>query len=789
MFKKLVFFSICFLICLATQAQGVGIGKWKNYFPFRNVIQVLSNGDKVYGATRNGIIINDYEDGTTEQLTEINALSDNNISTIRFNTDNNALVVGYENGNADIIIDNETTNLFQIKESNITGDKGVKSIFCKDDLAYLSCGFGIVVFDVAKKEIKDTYIFGPGGSQIKVNAVFVENGIIYAGTENGLYTAPEASAFLTDFNSWSVLSTIPSGNKEIKDILEFDNKLLFNIENTLTSDSIYWYDGSSWGRVTTLSNEKNNSVTASGNELIISRFDTIYVLDNTFSQINLFDNYDGYWKPRSNYVIKKNSTYYIGDSENGIVSLTSNGVANFNQPNSIFSNNIFDIEAVNGNLWGSSGSLVGGGWNKTFSNDGSFHYDIKEDNWTIYGIAFLTNQFCFPTSCNPIPSSPISCVNDLVGMAINPAEPDKGYACSFSNKGVLELQNYKITDAYDTCNSSLQISSVHNDRIAIADAEFDGGGNLWVVNSWAGNSLSVKTKGGNWKSFDCGASSSNIIGSKIVVSESTGYKWIVFKDEHLLAYNDNGTTEDETDDEFQLINGLAGNGSLDETPTSVAEDKDGEIWIGTEKGIFVIFTPTEIFNSGNFTAQRIKVELEGNVELLLENEFITSVQIDGGNRKWIGTQSSGVFLLSPDGTEQIQNFTKENSPLLSNNINDIAIDGESGEVFIATDQGLISYKGDATEGKQTYQDVYAFPNPVVPGYDGKIGIRGLVENSDVRITDVAGNVVFVTKSLGGQAVWDGRTFEGEKVSSGVYLVFMTNETGTTDEVTKILFIK
>jgi hypothetical protein len=186
MFKKLVFFSICFLICLATQAQGVGIGKWKNYFPFRNVIQVLSNGDKVYGATRNGIIINDYEDGTTEQLTEINALSDNNISTISFNTDNNALVVGYENGNADIIIDNETTNLFQIKESNITGDKGVKSIFCKDDLAYLSCGFGIVVFDVAKKEIKDTYIFGPGGSQIKVNAVFVENGIIYAGTENGM---------------------------------------------------------------------------------------------------------------------------------------------------------------------------------------------------------------------------------------------------------------------------------------------------------------------------------------------------------------------------------------------------------------------------------------------------------------------------------------------------------------------------------------------------------------------------------------------------------------------------
>ncbi|MEN8958039.1 MAG: T9SS type A sorting domain-containing protein, partial [Flavobacteriales bacterium] len=250
------------------------------------------------------------------------------------------------------------------------------------------------------------------------------------------------------------------------------------------------------------------------------------------------------------------------------------------------------------------------------------------------------------------------------------------------------------------------------------------------------------------------------------------------------------TPLDESDDQFRLIDNAVENGSLEFNATAIAEELDEEIWIGTERGIYVIYNPEDLFEEdGEIEAQRIKIEQDGNIEFLLENEFITAIAIDGGNRKWIGTQSSGVFVLSPDGIDQIHQFTLENSPLLSNTINDIAIDEETGEVFFSTDQGLVSYKGIATKPKEAFIDVYAYPNPVPPGYSGTIGIKGLMFNTDIRITDITGNTVYAAKSLGGQATWDGNKLDGTRASSGVYLVFLTNEDGTSDEVTKILFMK
>ena len=241
-------------------------------------------------------------------------------------------------------------------------------------------------------------------------------------------------------------------------------------------------------------------------------------------------------------------------------------------------------------------------------------------------------------------------------------------------------------------------------------------------------------------------------------------------------YNDNETPMDSTDDAFQIIDNTVQNGNLEYNATAIAEELDEEVWIGTERGIYVIYNPEDIFEEdGDFEAQRIKVEQDGNIEYLLENEFITAIAIDGGNRKWIGTQSSGVFVLSPDGINQIHHFTVENSPLLSNTLNDIAIDSETGEVFFSTDKGLISYKGIATVPQEAFLDVYSYPNPVPPGYSGQIGIRGLMYNTDIRITDITGNAVFATKSLGGQAIWDGNKLDGTRASSGVYLVFVVND--------------
>lgn len=781
MIKKVILtvLSICFVVASFSQ-DGSVIGKWKSYFPFKSVIDIEKLGDEIYGATENGIVIHNYKEGTVEKLTEVNALSDNGISAIGINSVNRALVVGYTNGNVDIIIDNVTTNMFQIKSSLIIGDKQVYDVYCKENLAYLSCGFGIVVFDVKKKEVKDTYIIGAGSSQIRVNSVFIKEGIIYAGTESGLYSASETSLFLTDYNSWAKSISIPNPANQIDEIIGFNGKLIVNSINDLTSDSLFILNGSNWIRMNTLTNVKTENLYPYGDRLIVSHYDSIYVLDTNYAIIDILNQYDSYWKPKANCVIYDGTNYFIGDDVNSVVQFTSNLNTEFSREVRMYSNSVLDVDVEGGQLWISSGSVAGSGWNKQYNNDGVYHYDLRENIWTIYGLEYLTNKFCFGSEC----------ITDFIGVAVNPKSPKQAIGCAYAVKGMIELANNDVGKAYDSSNSSMQLSLTHGDRFAITDAEYDSDGNLWAINSWAEKPLLVKTQGGTWNSFDCGSLSNKNIVSKLIINNNLGYKWMIFKDLNIVVYNDNETPLDDSDDEYQVINNAEQNGNLEYIPTAIAEDLDEEVWIGTERGIFVIYNPEDIFEEdGDFEAQRIKIEQDGNIEYLLENEFITAIAIDGGNRKWIGTQSSGVFVLSSDGINQIHQFTLENSPLLSNTINDIDIDDETGEVFFSTDKGLISYKGIATAPQEAFIDVYSYPNPVPTGYSGLIGIRGLMYNSDIRITDISGNTVFATKSLGGQAIWDGNKLDGTRASSGVYLVFMVNENGTAKEVTKILFMK
>jgi len=219
----------------------------------------------------------------------------------------------------------------------------------------------------------------------------------------------------------------------------------------------------------------------------------------------------------------------------------------------------------------------------------------------------------------------------------------------------------------------------------------------------------------------------------------------------------------------------------------MAADRDGQVWIGTDAGVAVFYNPSAIFSGQNFDAQRVLIEQDGYGQYLLEAEAVTAIAVDGSNRKWFGTDRAGVFLMSADGTKEILHFTEENSPLLSNSITDITI-AESGEVFIGTAKGIVSYRSESVPPKPTLDEVVVFPNPVRESYNGSIAIRGLVENSSVKITDIAGNLVYTTMSEGGQALWNGMNFDGKRVQTGVYLVYVTNEDGSKTTVTKIMFV-
>jgi ligand-binding sensor domain-containing protein len=326
--------------------------------------------------------------------------------------------------------------------------------------------------------------------------------------------------------------------------------------------------------------------------------------------------------------------------------------------------------------------------------------------------------------------------------------------------------------------------------VRVGGLTFDKEGRLWVVTSHNNSCLSMKD-GDRWVGFTIPIVNENDLG--IILVDKHGQKWIQMRygnmnPNSLVVFSDNNTPDNSGDDQSKLLNSTAGSGNIPgNTVFAMAEDLKGEIWIGTEKGIAVFYSPENVFSGGNFDAQRILVNQGGYVQYLLENETVTAIAVDGANQKWVGTDRGGVFLFSEDGTKQIYHFTAENSPLLSDRISCITI-SQDGEVFFGTDNGVISFRASATPGDDTFGDVYAFPNPVKPDYDGYIAVKGLVSNAQVRITDVNGVLVYSTRAEGGQAIWDGKNFDGRKVRTGVYLVFAANEDATEKVVTKILFV-
>jgi len=326
--------------------------------------------------------------------------------------------------------------------------------------------------------------------------------------------------------------------------------------------------------------------------------------------------------------------------------------------------------------------------------------------------------------------------------------------------------------------------------IRIGGLDFDVNNNLWITNSEVANIISVKKANGEWKGFNFDEVISNVPVGEIVVSQNST-KWIILPNGlGLFVFNENNTIDNTNDDQFKKLSILDENGKLiTNNVYSFAEDLNGIIWVGTDQGIIVYYNPENVFDDESFYAQRIVLTNNGITQNLLSTEVITAISVDGANRKWIGTNSSGVYLVSKNGTEEINHFTEENSPLFSNRILDIGIDNESGEVYFATEKGLISYRGTATMGNDEFRDVYVYPNPVREDYEGDITIRGLVSDVNVKITDISGNLVYETTAEGGQATWNGKNFSGQRVSTGVYLVFCTNDDGSKTYITKLLFIK
>lgn len=766
----------CGLLIHAFPAQAsnnLPVGHWRHHLPNHNVIKVEEAPEKIISATNYSLIILNKDDNSIERINKIHGLSDFDISTMAYAPKQKAILLGYENGNIDVVINNSFMNLTDILEASIIGSKRINSIYIDDDRALLACAFGIVTLSLSDWLIYDTWYIGPFGSIVNVYDVLIAKDQIYAATNAGLLAASLDAANLADYRHWNKIDVSGTPNETINMIALHGGRIFVNKHDNNGNDKIYFMEDETWHLFDIPGSEpieSTRSLRTSHDHLILSHDYNIKIFDAEMKLVKTVYSY----RPggvRANDALYDSRQYlWAGDRQYGLV--RELGPETFEKivlPGPPYANS-FGLATANGRLWVAPGAISYNGAN-SWNRNGIFLLD--KGAWN----TFNRNDF-----------DELADVADIISVTADPNNHNRAFAASWYG-GLIELNPDGVVALYNEENSTLQKRTETNDWLRAGGVAIDRNGNVWVTNSEVDRPLSVKKPDGTWMAFTSGGTFGTQTRVREIIIDNSNQKWVNIPGNGIFLFKEH-SLENTNNFEARRLTTQANNGNLPSNSVhSMAVDHNGYVWVGTEEGVGVFYSPHQAFSGDPFNAQRIVVEqADGFAGYLLETEIVTSITVDGSNKKWFGTSRSGAFLISADGRETIFHFNTDNSPLPSNNILDIAIDGQTGEIFFATDRGLVSFRGFATEATARHSNVYAYPNPVQPGYAGYISVKGLVRNASVKITDISGNLVWETIAEGGQAVWNGQDLFGRRPSTGVYLVFSTNDDGEETMVTKIMFI-
>jgi sugar lactone lactonase YvrE len=619
------------------------------------------------------------------------------------------------------------------------------------------------VVDLIKREIYDTWKPGNGSDDGEVWDIAFGNGKIYAATDNGVYSADLSNQGLSYFGNWNLVSLLPNPVAKYT-LLTFSGNVLYaNFSDPLSGgDQVYAVSDISSLFLFTIG-VFNRSFDSSVTGFTISSGSSVKYFNPAGTLVKTISSYR--WAvPNIAGAIADNSDIWIADLNSGLV--RGENMSEFTAltlPGPV-SNNAFNITSLNGKT-----VVCGGAADASWNNLGRpLQVSIFENNnWTSLQSGTIT---------------------DPMRALIDPLNSDHIFVSTWGG-GLLEYKNNNLVKQYTVSNSPLQTTMPGPSNVRVCGLAMDKSENLWLTQSGVSGSIKVFKSDGNWivnpVSIDAPLTGDIIITTK-------GQKWIVLPRGYgLFILDDNKTPDIFTDDKFKKMVVMDTENQVISFVYSIAEDLDGNIWVGTDQGPVIYFNPENVFNS-DLKASRIKVPRNDGTNLadyMLKTETITSIAVDGANRKWLGTASSGAYLLSADGTTQIKNFNEQNSPLLSNSIISLAVDNKTGEIWFGTSKGIQSYRGNATMGEEKFKKVYTFPNPVRADFKGNVTITGLIRDSQIRITDISGDLVYETVSDGGQATWDLTTYNGHRVATGVYLVFCASKDGSQSCVTKMLVIK
>lgn len=753
----------------------IGMDQWRLHVPNKKALDIVTTGNLIYTAFDNGVLEYDLITNESSMWNNVNGLSDISVSCLGHESVTKSVFIGYENGNIDQLRGSEVANIPGILLAQIPGDNKVYKFVEHNGFVYCATGVGIVKIDPNKSEVKDSY-YPTSGVEPILDVAF-RGDSIFAVTKTRLYRGFLQNPALADAGQWITDARVPilSGPGSEYQEIEVINSELYLQKNALvfSEDSVFRVtnSGLSFASPTIGFSMEVTGIGAIENRLTVFGRGITIVYNPTDTYNQVFNNYGFASETNANNLILLNGIFWMADDNYGLVKYASSGSSEriiFEGPPR---NEFYAMDWYGGTLAVVPGGIKGIVPIYTqpgiyFFEDEVWTYKRKEDEalWQVG-----------PT-------------HDHISVSINPTNPNQVATGTYSEFGMSIVEvDEGVTEMYTSANSTLTQSSGWN---LVSDLQYDKDGNLWVLNGFSTEPLKLKTPDNEWYSFSLGTNAVNKQSRRILLDNNENI-WISMNNYGLFGYNSGEDITDPSDDKVVSLTNIEGQGGLpSKEVTAIAVDLDNEIWVGTENGFAVVYNAESIFDAspGTYDAQQIKLDFEGNVEYVLGETFITDIEVDGGNRKWMGTNGAGLVLLSPDGVEILKQFNVDNSPLISNNIIDMEIDKNTGELFIITDKGLVSYRSDASQGRDDYENVEIFPNPARPEFEGPITIQGIKTDSDVRITDVAGNLVYKTTSNGGTATWNGLTIQGEKVSTGVYLIWTAPNEGKGRFVGKVLVV-
>ena len=741
--------------------------EWGSYFSYTSIVDMAQNNGRVYAASESAIFSQNTASGELKTTTSVDGLKAEGISTVYYSNDTQRMLVGNSNGLL-IVINPDgsiTTKIDIVQEATVPGNlKRINHIFEHEGFAYLSCDFGIVVFNLNTLQFGDTYHLGPNGAEVAVKQATVLNGYIYAATSSGMLRGQLSNPNLNDYNEWSLFLEGPWVN-----VVNFNNVIFCRHGNNL--NTIYRAEnGPQVFFATTQSN------------MVDLRVSNGYLIATTPVRVNVYDT--NFMQQTQINTVNEPATFtcaaivgsklYIGTSDKGVFSVTmSNYQVQNITPNGPLRSNIFSLEKTPRALW-----AVYGGYN---------FYNTPDNQ--MYGVS----KYMADTGWNNLAYREVTrignTIKDVVSIsdiAVNPADEKDVYLASFGS-GLLKLADVVPERLYDETNTNgaLLSQQANTSRsVRINGLAFDDAGGLWMLNSRTPSPLKV-LRGTTWTSYSfediVGAVNTKDVEYRKMVIDRSGTKWIPTTEFGLIAFNESLSNK--------YIRVTTDSGLPTDYVSCLALDNSGRLWIGTARGLRVIYSTSRFADADALEASEIIIVENGEAQELMYETAMTDIEVDGSNNKWFGTSGAGAYLVSPDGQKTLYHFTKDNSPLPSNNINDIAIDNITGEVFFATDRGMVSFKGTSTQGADDLSKVYVYPNPVRPNFSGDVKISNLTDSANVKITDIEGNLVYEATSEGGTVLWDTTAFGKYKVRSGVYMIFIVTEDASQTKVKKVMVVR